>query len=417
MNDVKLPFGRRGERLVHISEVERGLACGCRCPCCNCELVAKKGSTAHHFAHHNAEEPCEFQPETALHKYAKQLVADQVTITVPPLPVQVRRPEHGIELQETIPGVTLQISDRWVELPYEDVVPDVQLETNEGRLFVELAVTSFADPEKRNKLRGIGLPAMEISLRGIAPEAPLERIHFAVLEDMSRRSWIHHARQGEIQTRLIAEVAARLRLREDRSGKPVPPATPLPPIQLWDGVAPNEDQDPEGRKVISQAEEVDATALDAELRPLPRLDRLNLYAAWSPAEKVAYHCHLFNCPPRMLPSWFNNREGGSRPFREPAIVWRTGIYLRYVAKYQASFTVGDVAAWCLDRYPVGIHFSERVQEGQAAHWSVTHGELAIFNWLSELEKQEYLDSDGFIPRRRQFQGAGKQLTRPRRRKR
>ena len=48
----KFFYAIKGEKSVHISEVERGLACGCICDECKDRLIAKKGTVkAHHFAH------------------------------------------------------------------------------------------------------------------------------------------------------------------------------------------------------------------------------------------------------------------------------------------------------------------------------------------------------------------------------
>ncbi len=53
MADIELPFGLRDDILVHISQVQQGLACGCVCPQCKKPLVARSGSVlVHHFAHY-----------------------------------------------------------------------------------------------------------------------------------------------------------------------------------------------------------------------------------------------------------------------------------------------------------------------------------------------------------------------------
>lgn len=73
---MKLTYGLDEQgQLAHISEVERGDACGCLCPACNSPLRAKKGEVVqHHFAHVNAE--CEHAVESALHLAAKEVLAE-----------------------------------------------------------------------------------------------------------------------------------------------------------------------------------------------------------------------------------------------------------------------------------------------------------------------------------------------------
>ncbi|WP_047043707.1 hypothetical protein [Vibrio mexicanus] len=50
-----IPFGLKDGKYLDISEVKRGRACGCICPSCSQNLVAKKGPNPdkmiHHFAH------------------------------------------------------------------------------------------------------------------------------------------------------------------------------------------------------------------------------------------------------------------------------------------------------------------------------------------------------------------------------
>ena len=50
------------EELRHVDKVERGLACNCFCPDCECNgrLEARQGDVnEHHFAHHKLDE-CEY---------------------------------------------------------------------------------------------------------------------------------------------------------------------------------------------------------------------------------------------------------------------------------------------------------------------------------------------------------------------
>lgn len=40
--------------MVHVDEVPRGIACGCKCPCCHERLLARHGGVKQHgFAHHS----------------------------------------------------------------------------------------------------------------------------------------------------------------------------------------------------------------------------------------------------------------------------------------------------------------------------------------------------------------------------
>ena len=99
MPALQIPFGRRSDgRLVEVSQVERGLACDCRCCACGERLLAKKGEVnVQHFAHLSGSD-CATGAETTLHLAAKQLVADKRWIQLPGLEVQAIRtdPECGL---------------------------------------------------------------------------------------------------------------------------------------------------------------------------------------------------------------------------------------------------------------------------------------------------------------------------------
>ena len=82
---LKLPYGLRGEQLLHISQVETGLACGCTCPGCGATLVARNAARnvkAAHFAHHKAAE-CSTGLQTAIHLAANEIIARHKQLCLP----------------------------------------------------------------------------------------------------------------------------------------------------------------------------------------------------------------------------------------------------------------------------------------------------------------------------------------------
>lgn len=74
---LKVPYGVRDGELVHVSAVERGLACGCVCVECGTRLVARWGpKTRPHFAHHAAVGVCD--GESLLHRLGKRILAQRM---------------------------------------------------------------------------------------------------------------------------------------------------------------------------------------------------------------------------------------------------------------------------------------------------------------------------------------------------
>jgi Competence protein CoiA-like family len=109
--DLQLPYGLADDgRLVPIAQVERGLACGCRCPRCDRRLVARKGAIMrHHFAHETAVQ-CTGAFETMVHLLAKQVIVGASVVFVPPL---IARHKGAEEVM--VPGRQLTVSDVRVE--------------------------------------------------------------------------------------------------------------------------------------------------------------------------------------------------------------------------------------------------------------------------------------------------------------
>jgi Competence protein CoiA-like family len=94
---IQIPYGRDGAgRIRHISEVSSGLISGCVCPACGTPLVAYKGKLKrHHFGHH-ADRACSGALETALHEFAKQVLADSRMLWLPPLIARHEQAEKRI---------------------------------------------------------------------------------------------------------------------------------------------------------------------------------------------------------------------------------------------------------------------------------------------------------------------------------
>jgi competence CoiA-like predicted nuclease len=73
MNTKPICYGLKNGEIVNISDVERGLACGCTCLECGAKLEAHQGEkNIYHFKHHNREERINCY-ETAIHLASKKL--------------------------------------------------------------------------------------------------------------------------------------------------------------------------------------------------------------------------------------------------------------------------------------------------------------------------------------------------------
>ncbi|ABY28513.1 hypothetical protein Mext_0085 [Methylorubrum extorquens PA1] len=187
-----LLFGERPNgSLVHISEVPSGLACNCRCPNCGTPLVARRGEQlGHHFGHHNTkgERACAGGPETALHRFAKELLAAKLAFMLPPL----HRDGEGTARYA---GGLHRFDTALLEHRLGAIVPDVIARRADRDLLVEFHVTHACDATKIAKIASLGTAAIEIDLSGLALNAPRAELEVAILERAPRR-WLHNPKLG-----------------------------------------------------------------------------------------------------------------------------------------------------------------------------------------------------------------------------
>lgn len=155
---MKLAFGRRWDgRIIHISDAERGSACGCTCPGCGRKLVAHKGAEVqHHFAHAPLSDEerskgvlpsCAHGPMTALHAYAQELLNEKKSVVLPPVETNIGSIPKKLRGAESF-----SFDSALLERMDGETIPDVILYLGHHRMHVEILVTHRCGPEKIAKL-------------------------------------------------------------------------------------------------------------------------------------------------------------------------------------------------------------------------------------------------------------------------
>jgi uncharacterized protein (DUF2384 family) len=206
-------FAQKSGQLVHINDVESGLACECECPGCGRKMVAHKGrKQSHHFQHRAEEFDCVSVGETALHKQAKDILAKSLSLRLPELKGSaprysdvVLKASRIIEFDDAF--LEKKQSDDSVLKKNESVVPDVICRIGDRFLHVEFKVTHACGPEKIDRLRKLDVGAIEIDLSAYRNE-PLENLVDVILYN-APRVWLHNPR-------IIEAEAKRSELEEQR---------------------------------------------------------------------------------------------------------------------------------------------------------------------------------------------------------
>jgi hypothetical protein len=176
--------------LVHVREVERGLACQCRCVVCEEPLVARQGSVReHHFAHASNREPCDSSHESLLHRYAKQVIVQARGLVAPMTPAVA----HFLGISDTSsPDLLHALSSVQEEVMIGTIKPDLLVVTPGGiQVAVEIAYSSFCDLIKVAAFESLNLPALEIDLSRFTPDNfdPAE-VKEAVIQSVTQKNWV-----------------------------------------------------------------------------------------------------------------------------------------------------------------------------------------------------------------------------------
>jgi hypothetical protein len=216
--DVKLSWGEGpGGRMLHISQVPSGLACGCACPGCGEKLVAKKGrKQKKHFAHYSGH-ACRTALESMLHRLAKQVIADRKIVKTPAVVAEYHgqtrlvRGETDFRLDEVV-------LEQWLDGMRPDIVARRTVKGVPHELLIEIKVAHACCPEKVALIRKRRIATVEIDLSKLARHASSQQeMEDAILS--APRIWLFNAREeaAVAEMRLEAErLEAAARQREEQ---------------------------------------------------------------------------------------------------------------------------------------------------------------------------------------------------------
>lgn len=148
-----------------MSVMADGKDCGCVCPACGDELIARKGEKRmHHFAHRSNED-CEYGYESSLHLAAKGILSRAKKMVIPPIYVEF--PQSGKPKELISKEREISIDDVELEKRFDDIIPDIVVYSGDEHFFIEIYVTHPIDDEKLKKLKEKKISTIEIDLEPI----------------------------------------------------------------------------------------------------------------------------------------------------------------------------------------------------------------------------------------------------------
>lgn len=198
-------------RLRHIDDVANGLKCRCVCPGCRRTMVAHQGQRHRHFQHSAEGVDCSSAGESALHRFAKDVLAKALKLKLPEL-----KAYRGEDSLAVVTEQEFAFDSAVLEQRTGDVIPDVVCWKGGRSLHVEFMVTHACGPEKIENLKAMDIGAIEIDLSGYR-DIPLDDLDQAILTE-APRTWLHNPRQSRVEAKLQENERKRLD-SEDRRAK------------------------------------------------------------------------------------------------------------------------------------------------------------------------------------------------------
>jgi hypothetical protein len=193
LRPLKLPYGIRGGKLVHVSEVVAGKACDCISPLDEITpLIARKGAI--NRAHFAAESLCDpvAACETVFHRLAKEVLAEVRRLALPALELELVNRTVTVASERVVENLAVATEERVGGSRFSaDNVVTVETSVGQRKLLVEWVVTHPCEPEKLEFLRAQRVACLEIEIG--SKSLPLAQAREWILINAPRK-WIWHPR-------------------------------------------------------------------------------------------------------------------------------------------------------------------------------------------------------------------------------
>lgn len=231
MSDFTLiPFGLRlrDQQLVDVSEVNRGINCGCICPSCSTPLLARQGEIKEwHFAHvskgvsESTKKECEYSFWVSVTLMAKQVISTVDSIRLPSLTMYFVDGKEVLITKQKVAEVDEVNLEKNVSQVYADAVLGI------GKYIIAVIFTAphkFADiyTPQGDQSKNIGV--LEISLAKAYEwlygnkinGGYSKKLSHHIINDVENKKWLYHPRVKHIEKEYSAELLMVRHTKEDK---------------------------------------------------------------------------------------------------------------------------------------------------------------------------------------------------------
>lgn len=165
---IKYAIDKTTQKVVHIDDVPKGLACNCICAECGSDFVAVKGEfRKKHFRHHNQDTNCKGGLETAIHKLAKEIILNNKAIQ--------------------LLGYTLNYTEPKQETGFGGFIPDVTVISDNKPVLIEIFVRHQCEPDKIEYYKAQKINSFEIDLSKVDYKTSKAELENLVLKGNNKK--------------------------------------------------------------------------------------------------------------------------------------------------------------------------------------------------------------------------------------
>lgn len=195
-----LGLNKTDGKIYHISEVENGIACNCKCPVCGTDLIAKNRGqiVEYHFQHANSQD-CTHGYETALHLLAKQIIAEEKKIKIPCDKLEIN-PTNNIdpEVVKRYKKEIIFFEERYLNVDevklenrVDDIIPDIIVDIAGKKIFIEIIVSNPLTEEKIQKVKNLNYSLLAIDLSELPRDITKTKLKNIIVDNIDCKRWIY----------------------------------------------------------------------------------------------------------------------------------------------------------------------------------------------------------------------------------
>lgn len=349
-------------------EVPLGKRCGCICPACEDELIARHETNGHktpHFSHDSGAD-CAKGLETAVHLAAKQLIEQEKLLFLPKVEATLEKANGFGEIHRRkrvlVEGGLKAMDSVRIEVQLGPIRPDlIAVPVGQSEICVEIAVTHFVDSDKLARVRETGMALVEIDLSAHR-RFTWDSLREALLTGSAPREWRYHPEIDAITTSWEEELKPILAAiqKEADTAK----ARQQEAEREWGAVEQREAEAREHELRARLAADKAAQALAENAKRVEQQDsraRARRFQSRTEAEKRAILCQAYGRD--RLPSILAVRVSGGSSFGvQDAVVWQAalfgGLIDGAVRKGVSELNKDKAVAWLKERFKVKPEFAD-----------------------------------------------------------